>query len=111
LRIEPDDKVGGSVEQVLMHFEPNRRAEFLSHFAGITLQTRVTFQAVSGSVTEFKVQAEFVGVFSRIAGFAVETAIERSTRQFFEDLKQACEREPMAAALGETGDLSDGDSR
>jgi hypothetical protein len=55
LRIEPDDKGGGSVEQVLMHFEPNRRAEFLSHFAGITLQTRVTFQAVSGSVTESKV--------------------------------------------------------
>ena len=94
MRIETDSTFGGTVDQVLMHLEPNRRAEFLSHGAGITLQTRVTFQALSENETEIKLQMEFVGVFSRIAGFAVETIIERRSRQFFEDLKQACERTP-----------------
>jgi hypothetical protein len=91
LHIEIDGPVG-TVDQALMHFEPNRRVDFISHFGGITLQTGVTFQALSENETEIQVQLEFVGVFSRIAGFAVETAIERSTRLFFEDLKQACER-------------------
>ena len=91
LQIEIDGPVR-TVDQALMHFEPNRRVDFISHFGGITLQTGVTFQALSENETEIQVQLEFVGVFSRIAGFAVETAIERSTRLFFEDLKQACER-------------------
>jgi len=90
------DGPGGTVDQVLMHFEPNRRAEFLSHFGGITLQTRVSFQPLSEHETEISVQMEFVGVFSRIAGFAIDTAIERSTRLFFEDLKRACEQPPPA---------------
>jgi ribosome-associated toxin RatA of RatAB toxin-antitoxin module len=89
-----------------MHFEPNRRVEFLSHGGGITLQTRVTFQALTENKTEIKLQLEFVGVFSRIAGFAVEPTIERRSRQFFENLKQACEREPVTAALRESGDHS-----
>jgi hypothetical protein len=84
-----------------MHFEPNRRVDFISHFGGITLQTGVTFQAPSEIETEIRVQLEFVGVFSRIAGFAVETAIERSTRLFFEDLKQACERTPATLAVSQ----------
>jgi hypothetical protein len=91
LQIEIDGPVR-TVDQVLMHFQPDRRVDFISHFGGITLQTGVTFQALSENETEIKVQLEFIGVFSRIAGFAVETAIERSTRLFFEDLKQACER-------------------
>ena len=77
-----------------MHFEPIRQVEFISHFGGVTLQTRVTFQAVSGHETEIQVQLEFVGVFSRIAGFAIDTAIQESTRKFFEDLKRACEQMP-----------------
>jgi uncharacterized membrane protein len=93
LQIEIDGPVR-TVDQALMHFEPNRRVDFISHFGGITLQTGVTFQALSENETEIQVQLEFVGVFSRIAGFAVETAIERSTRLFFQDLKQACERMP-----------------
>jgi uncharacterized membrane protein len=93
LQIEIDGPVR-TVDQALMHFEPNRRVDFISHFGGITLQTGVTFQALSENETEIQVQLEFVGVFSRIAGFAVETAIERSTRLFFQDLKQACERTP-----------------
>jgi len=45
---------------------------------------------------DFKQALEFVGVFSRIAGFAIDKAIERSTRLFFEDLKRACEQTPQA---------------
>ncbi|MGC1452195.1 MAG: hypothetical protein WA830_19360 [Candidatus Sulfotelmatobacter sp.] len=45
--------------------------------------------------TEIRAQVEFVwGCFRRIAGFAVEAAIERRTRQFFADLTQACEHTP-----------------
>jgi Polyketide cyclase / dehydrase and lipid transport len=105
LQIEIKNTVGGTVDQVLMHFEPNHQVDFVSHFSGITLQTRVTFQALSERKTEIEAQLEFIGVFSRIAGFAVETAIERRTRQFFEDLKQACEQTHAAwAAAGGTGD-------
>jgi len=93
LQIELDGAVR-TVDQVLMHFEPNRRVDFLSHFGGVTLQTEVYFRAQSENETEIRVQLEFVGVFSRIAGFAIETAIERSTQVFFDDLKQACERTP-----------------
>lgn len=100
LQIEIDGSVR-TVDQALMHLEPNRRVDFISHFGGITLQTRVTFQALSENETEIKVQLEFVGVFSRIAGFAVETAIERSTRLFFQDLKQACERTPAMLAVSQ----------
>jgi hypothetical protein len=95
LQIEIDGPVR-TVDQVLMHFEPNRRVDFLSHFGGITLETKVIFQPLSERETGIQVQLQFVGVFSRIAGFAVERAIEQSTRQFFEDLKQACERTPLA---------------
>jgi uncharacterized membrane protein len=94
LQIESDSPVTVVVDQVLMHFEPNRRVDFLSHFGGVTLQTEVNFRALAENETEIHVRLEFVGVFSRIAGFAIETAIERRTRQFFEDLKQACERTP-----------------
>jgi hypothetical protein len=95
LQIEIDGAVR-TVDQVLMHFEPSRRVYFLSHFGGITLETKVTFQAFSDFETEIRVQLEFVGVFSRVAGVAIESAIAQSTRQFFEDLKRACERTPSA---------------
>ena len=90
LQIELDGAVG-TVDQVLMHFEPNRRADFLSHFGGVTLETSVNFHSVSDHETEINIRLEFVGVFSRIAGFAIDAAIDRSTRLFFEDLKRACE--------------------
>lgn len=94
LQIEIDGPVR-TVDQVLMRFEPNRRVDFLSHFGGVTLQTEVYFRALSDNETEIRVHLEFVGVFSRIAGFAIETAIERSTQLFFDDLKRACERTPL----------------
>jgi hypothetical protein len=93
LQIEIDGPVR-TVDQVLMHFQPNRQVEFISHFGGVTLQTRVIFQVLSERETEIQVQLEFVGVFSRIAGFAIDTAIQESTRKFFEDLKRACEQMP-----------------
>jgi hypothetical protein len=92
LQIEIDG-AARTVDQVL---EPSRRVDFLSHFGGITLETKVTFQVLSDFETEIRVQLEFVGVFSRVAGFAIESAIAQSTRQFFQDLKQACERMPSA---------------
>jgi uncharacterized membrane protein len=95
LQVEVDGP-GGTVDQVLIRFEPHRRADFLSHFSGVTLESRVNFRPLPGDQTEIVVQLEFVGVFSRIAGFAIDKAIERSTRLFFEDLKRACEQTPPA---------------
>jgi putative ubiquitin-RnfH superfamily antitoxin RatB of RatAB toxin-antitoxin module len=105
LHLEIDDRT--EVDQVLMHFEPRERVEFISHFAGVTLETRVTFRAASENETEIDVQLEFVGVFSRIAGFAIDKAIQKSTLKFFEDLKLECERRPRGlAASGEPGEKS-----
>lgn len=95
LHVEVDGP-GGTVDHVLIRFEPYRCADFLSHFSGITLESRVSFRPLSDDATEIGVRLEFVGVFSRIAGFAIDKAIERSTRLFFEDLKRECERTPRA---------------
>jgi hypothetical protein len=95
LQIEVDGP-GGTIDQVLIRFEPYRRVDFLSHFSGVTLESRINFRPLSDDQTEINVQLEFVGVFSRIAGFAIDKAIERSTRLFFEDLKRTCEQAPRA---------------
>lgn len=91
LRIEPNDSFGIIVDQVLTHFEPYRRVEFISHFGGITMTSQINFRALSDAVTEVYCQLEFIGTFSRIAGFAVGPAIEDGTRRFYEQLKRACE--------------------
>jgi hypothetical protein len=92
LLIEIDNPLVGVVDQVLTGFEPNSRVDFISHFGGITLITRVRFRAVSEQQTEIGGSFEFVGTFSRVAGFAIEPAIEENTRRFFDDLKRECER-------------------
>jgi hypothetical protein len=92
LLIEIGDPLPGVVDQVLTRFEPNSRADFISHFSGITMITRVSFRTVSESQTEINVSFEFVGTMSRVAGFAIEPAIEENTRRFFDDLKRECER-------------------
>ena len=92
LIVEIDDPVVGTVDQVLTRFEPQSRVDFISHFGGITLITRVRFRAVADRATEISTHIEFVGTFSRIAGFAIGPAIEGGSRQFFEDLKKECER-------------------
>jgi len=35
---------------------------------------------------------EFVGNFSRVAGFALGPAIDHGAQQFYDDLKRECER-------------------
>jgi hypothetical protein len=95
LQIEVDGP-GGTIDQVLIRFEPYRRVDFLSHFSGVTLESRINFRLLSNDRTEIIVQLEFVGVFSRIAGFAIDKAIERSSRLFFDDLKRASEQMPPA---------------
>jgi len=97
MRIETARGVGPAVDQVLTHFEPNSRVEYISHFLGITMQSRVSFHAVSERQTEIYGQMEFVGTGSRIVAFAIGPAIEHSTRQFFADLKQDCERDQAVA--------------
>ena len=92
LEIEPDDSFGIVVDQVLTHFEPNRRVDFISHFGGITMQSQVHFRALAENLTEIQAQLEFVGTFSRVAGFAVGPAIEQGAQRFYDDLKRECER-------------------
>jgi hypothetical protein len=92
VRIEPEDAYGVIVDQVLLHYEPDRRVDFISHFGGITMQSQVRFRALSDNLTEIESQLEFIGTFSRIASFAVGSAIEYGAKRFYQDLKQECER-------------------
>jgi hypothetical protein len=81
------------MDQVVTHFEPYRRIDFISHFAGITLLTQVHFRVLSDDQTEVHGKLEFIGTFSRMAGFAVGLALEQGTDKFYEDLKRACEQQ------------------
>lgn len=91
LRIEPDNAFGVIIDQVLTHFEPYRRIDFISHFGGVTMTSNLTFSVISEDVTGIRSDLEFVGSFSRVAGFALGPAIEHGARKFYEDLKRACE--------------------
>src|SRR6478609_6196224 len=64
LRIKPRESFGVVVDQVLTHFEPYRRVDFISHFGGVTLLSHVNFKALSQDVTEIHSQLEFIGTFS-----------------------------------------------
>jgi len=92
LRIESDGLVASVSDQVLLEFEPNRRLAYLSHFLGITLESRVAFRAVSDRETEIHARLEVVGDASRELGFDVAPVMESSTRKFFDDLSAECER-------------------
>jgi hypothetical protein len=93
--------VPNAIDQVLLHFERDHRVAYMSHFFGISLETRVTFRALSARETEIHVRGEFVGVASRTFSFAMGSAIESSTRHFVESLNLECER--LAAAEIESG--------
>jgi hypothetical protein len=93
MEFEPKESFGATVDQVIMHFEPYRRVDFISHFGGVTLLSQTQFNLVAEEVTEISTKLEFVGTFSRVAGVAVGTTIENGTRKFYELLKQACETE------------------
>jgi hypothetical protein len=91
MALEPANAFGVIVDQVLTHFEANRRVEFISHFGGITLLTHVRFRALSENQTEIRSDLEFMGTFSRVAGFAVGPAIEKGAQTFYDLLKRECE--------------------
>ena len=101
MRIEPENAFGVVVDQVVTHFEPNRRIDYISHFGGITMQSQVRFKALTEEMTELQSDSEFVGTFSRVAGFAVGPAIEAGVKTFYMDFKRACETNPVVK-----GDLS-----
>ena len=75
-----------------MHFEPYVRIDYISHFGGVTLQTHVRFRALSENRTEVDAKFEYVGTYSRMAGFAIGTNIENRALEFYEDLRRECER-------------------
>jgi hypothetical protein len=91
MHIKTNDAFGVTMDQVVTHFEPYRRIDFISHFAGITLLTQVHFRALSDDQTEIHGKLEFIGTFSRMAGFAIGPALEQGTEKFYRDLKRACE--------------------
>ena len=104
LLIQAENPSGGKIDQVLMHFEPERRVDFISHYAGITLQSRIMFLAMSDRQSEIHAHLEFVGVFSRMAGLAMEKLVERKTRQLLEELARTAESfvEPTLRAAGQS---------
>jgi hypothetical protein len=91
LRIETRVPVPSVVDQVVQHFEANRSVSYLSHVFGITCETRVVFVAVSEQQTAVNVRMQLVGTTSRVLGFAVEPAIAKATRSFFDELQKECE--------------------
>jgi hypothetical protein len=92
VRIKGYGSTRETIDQVLLHFEPPRSLAYISHFFGMTLETRLTFHAVSDNETEVQVRGEFVGIASRAFGFALGPAIERATRLTTEGLSKECER-------------------
>ncbi len=92
IRIKGYGSTRETIDQVLLHFEPPRSLAYISHFFGMTLETRLTFHAVSDYETEVQVRGEFVGLASRAFGFALGPAIERATRLTTEGLNKECER-------------------
>lgn len=92
-RIEPRNAFGVVIDQVLITYEVNRVVGFISHFGGITMLSQTQFRPLSEALTEISHKSEFVGTFSRIAGFPLRAAIEFGSRKFLEDLKRRCEKE------------------
>jgi hypothetical protein len=93
MQFEPKQSYGAVVDQVITHFEPYRRIDFISHFGGVTLLSQVEFKAARENITEIRTQLEFIGTFSRMAGLALGPMIEQGARAFLEDLKSYCERD------------------
>ena len=79
------------IDQVLLHFERNRKVVYISHVLGITIETQVTFFPANETQSAIHVAMKLVGTVSRALGFAVEPMIERSTKEFFAELVQECE--------------------
>jgi hypothetical protein len=95
------------VDQVLQRFERNESVSYISHVLGMTCETRVTFTRISLQRTALNVSMELVGRASRVLGFALEPAIAKATKGFFEELRKECEAAARGAesrpGLPETG--------
>lgn len=99
MRVDPNSGWGVIVDQVLTHFEPYRRVDFISHFGGVTMMSQINFRSLGEDVTAIHAHLEFVGSFSRVAGFALGPAIESGARKFYEDLKRVCEAETGGSSV------------
>ena len=91
LRIETRTPIPTKIDQVLLHFERNRKVVYISHVLGITIETQVTFFPLNETQSAIHVAMQLVGTVSRALGFAIEPVIERSTRDFFAELVRECE--------------------
>lgn len=91
MRIETRLPIHSNVDQVLQHFEPNRSVAYISHVLGVTCETRVIFTPISVRETAIHVAMQLVGTASRVLGFALEPAIARATKGFFDELKKECD--------------------
>ena len=85
LHIETRHPISSSVDQVLQHFEMNRRVAYISHVFGMTCETRVGFASLSANQTSIHVRMQLVGTASRVLGFAVEPAIAKATKDFLKN--------------------------
>lgn len=63
MRVEPDNAFGVIIDQVLTHFEPCRRVDFISHFGGVTMMSQLHFRALAEEVTEIHALLELWGPF------------------------------------------------
>ena len=99
LRIETRSPIRSTVDQVLQSFVPCESVCYLSHVLGMTCETRVTFKTISDQTTAINVDMHLVGKASRVLGFALEPAIARATKEFFEELRKECEAARRNAAL------------
>jgi hypothetical protein len=100
LRIETLHPVRAVVDQVVQQFRPNERVSYISHVFGITCETHVIFVPVSPGQTAVNVGMHLLGAVSRVLGFAIEPAIEKATKGFFDELRRDCEAAAHRAASG-----------
>jgi hypothetical protein len=100
LRIETRHPIRATIDQVVQKFVPNENITYISHVLGITCETRVVFIPAGPSQTAITVGMHLVGTVSRALGFAIEPAIEKATKGFFEDLRKECETAVRRAASG-----------
>jgi hypothetical protein len=91
LRVETLAPISVSVDQIVRHFEPHRSVVYSSQLLGVTCETRVTFTPVSETQTAINVGMQLQGMVSRSLGFALDPAITKATKGFFEELRRDCE--------------------
>jgi len=90
-----------TVDQVVQHYSSNESVSYLSHVLGITVETRVTFIRGGAADHTIHVRMQIVGKVSRALGFAIEPVILKTTKTFFEDLRQECEVASRETAPGQ----------